>query len=449
MQRALCLVLTLLVCVATRVGAQSLTTQPNIVLIVTDDQRWDTVQYMPNTKALLANLGTTFTNAFAETPVCCPSRATIFTGRKSHRHGVISNEPPEGGAPKFDDSSTISTWLDGAGYRTGLFGKNLNNYDDIAPYVPPGWDEWHAFVENHAYYNYTMVENGVMVPYGSQPTDYSTDVIARKSVDFILATPPTEPLFLYFAPFAPHAPYTPAPGDENLFSDLAPWRPRSYNEADVSDKPQWVRNLRLLTASQQASGDLARKNQLRSLQAVDRAVARIVEALQLTGRLANTVFIFTSDNGYSWGEHRWLNNKWCVYEECARVPLLVHGPGIAARQEPRLVSTIDLAPTIAELAGVPRSSTEVNGRSLVSILRNPSSSWRTGCILIEMRAPSWRSLYWAVRCRRYTYVEHDNGNREFYDLKYDPLQLRNQVNNPAWANIITWLQRQLATLKAQ
>jgi hypothetical protein len=125
--------------------------QPNIVVVVTDDQRWDTMQYMPATNSLLYADSIRFTNAIASVPLCCPSRASIFTGLYSHNHGIKDNFPPYGGAPLFDDSSTISTWLDRAGYQTGLFGKYLNSYDQLVPNkpIPPGWDQFHAFLNNN------------------------------------------------------------------------------------------------------------------------------------------------------------------------------------------------------------------------------------------------------------------------------------------------------------
>jgi hypothetical protein len=199
------------------------TARPDIVLVLTDDQRWDTMQYMPLTNSLLYAESVRFSNAIAAVPLCCPSRASLLTGLYAHNHGVIDNIPPYGGAPMFNDSSTIATWLHEAGYRTGLFGKYLNYFYEIAPErpVPPGWDQFYAFLNNNGnYYNYSLVENGVTVAYGNRPEDYATAIIAEKAVEFITTADPDEPLFVYLAPFAPHStsaavdsPPTPGPGD--------------------------------------------------------------------------------------------------------------------------------------------------------------------------------------------------------------------------------------------
>src|SRR6266496_2260381 len=186
----------------------------------------------------------------------------------------------------------------------------------------------------------------------TSPSDYSTHVLANKAVDFLRSA--TSPFFLYFAPYAPHRPATPAARDASAFSDLAPARPPSYNEADVSNKPQWVQSRPPLSPASQANNDRLRRNEYRTLLAVDRAVGRIVGALSDTGRLDNTMIVFMSDNGFLEGEHR-LVEKVAPYDESIRVPLVVRYDPLIA--EPRvdashLVLNIDLAPTFAQLAGV-------------------------------------------------------------------------------------------------
>jgi len=424
----------------------------DIILVLTDDQRWDTVQYMPLTNALLGPESMKFENAFSATALCCPSRSTILTGLYTHNHGVRRNWVNEGGGtPAFPDSSTIATWLDAAGYRTGIYGKYLNDYNKKQPYpyTAPGWDEWHVIVEEatKAFYNYTMAENGTLVSYGSAPQDYSTSVIAQKAVSFIETTPANQPLFLYFTPVAPHAPGTPAPQDVGTYASLAPWRPPSYNEADVSDKQSWPSTSPLLTATQQASGDALRITQIESLQAVDRAVRDIVDALIRTNRYQNAAVIFMSDSGLLWGEHRRIDSKECAYEECIRYPLWVRVPGVTASStDTHLISNIDIAPTVAEIAGVP-PSTSVNGQSFVSLLTNPSAPWRTE-ILLENLAVFPIGTFDAIRTSQYKYADYYAiGGREFYDLAIDPYELDNRVNDPAYSSIIQQLQNLLATLK--
>ena len=300
---------------------------PNIVIINTDDQQFDTLRFMPRTTAELVNSGTTFANSFATAAVCGPSRANLLTGQYSHNNGVLWNEPPMGGFENFNDTSTLATWLQGAGYRTGMVGKYMNSYDKFATanadpqntYVPPGWSDWQAFV-GASYYNFTLSNNGASEFHAG----YSTDILAQKSVSFLNASEANDaqPFFLYFTPHAPHTPSNPAQRDLNTFANVPDHRPPNYNEADVSDKPNWVKRLPLATAQQQADLDLFRQRQLEALQSVDDAVGNIMDALRANGELTNTVVIFTSDNGQMWGEHR-FDKKDVPYEEAIRTPLVI------------------------------------------------------------------------------------------------------------------------------
>ena len=434
--------------------------RPSIVVVVTDDQRWDTMQYMPVTNSLLYAESIRFTNAIAAVPLCCPSRSSIFTGLYSHNHGIVDNFAPYGGAQVFRDSgrdtSTIATWLNEAGYRTGLFGKYLNSYDKISPYIPPGWDRFSAFLnDNGNYYNYTLVENGTPVAYGDQPAEYATSVIAGEAVQFIYETNPADPVLVYFAPFAPHSthaqvdsPPTPGPGDSGMYASLPPWRPASYNEAEVSDKPRWIRELPSLTPARRETGDLFRIRQIESLQAVDRAVGELIEALIQTGRYENTIFVFLSDNGLSWGEHRWNMKKWCAYEECIRIPLWVRVPGIAGRDDGALVNDVDLGPTLAEFAGALPLG-ELDGLSLVDLIENPQAPWRTEAYT-EFLSPAIKGdqmIFCEVRTATATYMEYENGDREFYDLTVDPLQEHNRVDDPEYADKVRDLQKALKILE--
>jgi arylsulfatase A-like enzyme len=418
--------------------------RPHLVIILTDDQRGDTLQYMPLIRQHLVARGVLFPNGFVTTPLCCPSRASLLSGQYAHHTEVLTNQPPLGGASRFKDASTLATWLRAAGYHTGLFGKYLNGYGSLAPYVPPGWDEWNAFLGT-SFFNYSLNENGTIRRYGRGPAEYATEVLARKAVGFIERTPAGTPLLVYFAPFAPHAPATPAPQDADAFMNLAPWRPPAYNEADVRDKPAWVQRLPMIEGAGQAQGDEFRRKQVASLQAVDRAVGALVEALRRTGRLDQTVFVFTADNGLSWGEHRWLNRKSCPYEECIRVPFVVVVPGVAPRSDPHFALNIDVAPTLAELAGV-RPAGRVDGLSLVPLLRNPAHAWREAFII----------EYWGgaqefvgVRAERWTYVEYASGERELYDLAADPYQLQNVAADPAQAAAVARLRAQLEALRGR
>ena len=208
------------------VGSAAAPARPNIVLILTDDQRWDTMWAMPQTRALLGERGMTFDESFVVNPLCCPSRASLLTGKYSHGTGVYKNEPPHGGFASFDDDVTLATALDGVGYETALIGKYLNGYSTT--YIPPGWDRWVAFQKSD-YFDYTLNVDGVSTAYGSAPADYSTDVIAGYADRFIRQADPAAPLFLDLSTWAPHAEAVPAPRHQAAFPDLAPWRPPSYN----------------------------------------------------------------------------------------------------------------------------------------------------------------------------------------------------------------------------
>ncbi|MDZ4864510.1 MAG: sulfatase-like hydrolase/transferase [Gemmatimonadota bacterium] len=422
--------------------------RPNdIVLILSDDQRYDLMGYMPLTDAALTAETVRFDQAVVTTSLCCPSRSSILTGRYAHNHGVLTNALPNGGASKFDPSSTIATWLTQAGYRTALLGKYLNDYQRISPAVPPGWAEFEAFVPPE-FYNYSLNVNGTLTAYGAAPADYSTDVLTAKAEQFIGSTNPRQGLFLYLTPYAPHAPATPAPGDVGAFNGVAPWRPSSFDEADVSDKPAWIQALPRLTQARVAAGDSLRQRQLESLLAVDRMVSRVVAALKQSGRWPHTLFVFSSDNGYSWGEHRWLDAKSCPYQECIRVPLWIRAPGLSARHDTSLAANIDLAPTFAAWTGI-SAPANVNGVSLLPLLIDPATPWRSAILVEHLGTPTPGHIdSQGVRTSRYLYNEYVNGDRELYDLQLDPFELTNVVNDPAYAATVATLQATLATLKA-
>lgn len=413
---------------------------PNIILILTDDQRWDTLSYMPTVQAQLVNKGITFTNMFANTSNCCPSRGSILTGQYTHNHSVLSNDIPNGGATNFHDISTLAVWLNNAGYKTALVGKYMNAYTNLSPYIPPGWNEWQAFISVD-YFDYTINENGTFKSYGADGEDYSTDVLATKAVSFIRNSAASDkPFFLYFAPNAPHAPYTPAARHVDHYAGITPWRPTNYNESDVSDKPAWVRSLSMLDTDKQVKVDGNREQQLEALLGVDEALDSILQALKDTDQKDNTVVIFMSDNGYSWGEHRWAEAKTCVYEECMRLPLVIYYPGVTTPgQEARQVQTVDLAPTIAAITGV-KVPHPINGLSLLPLLRGDSVEWRKDILLEGWPTNVTRMpVFGAVRTPMRKYVENMTGEKELYDLKNDPFELNNRISNPDYSNDVASL----------
>jgi N-acetylglucosamine-6-sulfatase len=403
-------------------------TTPNILLFLTDDQRRDTLRYMPNVNRLLVHQGVTFTDGYVVNPVCCPSRASILTGNYSHTTKVYTNHPtrPFGGFPAFDDDSTVATWLQEAGYHTGLFGKYLNGYR--GRYVPPGWDRWFATYGGGAYFDYTAVSDGVEEYYGSDEADYGTTVLRNEARSFIRDTAPAQPLFMMWATHGPHEPATPQPRDRKAFSSLSRWRPDSYDEENVSDKPAFIRSHPSIDRASARSIDRFRIQQIRSLQAVDRAVEAIVGALDDTDRLENTLIVFTSDNGMLWGEHR-LDGKGMVYEESISVPFVVRYDAVIdrVRRDDRMVLNIDLAPTFADVADVAAPTTE--GHSLLELLGSESASadWRDAFLIEHLGRDGGTNAptFCAAHTERYVLARYSTGEEELYDLAHDPHQMTN------------------------
>jgi arylsulfatase A-like enzyme len=430
--------------------------RPNIVLVLSDDQTIDSLPHDPPVMPFLQaatqdpnDHWVTFTNGFVNTPLCCPSRASILTGQYSHHTGVRRNRD----GALLDDGDTVALWLHAAGYTTGLFGKYLNRYPfGAAPYVPPGWDRWAGKIHGSGstvYYDYSVSQQGFPVAYDHGPTDYSTDVFARMAVDFVRTAPADRPFFLMFTPTGPHSPWTPAPRDRGTWTASVP-EPRSVGERNVSDKPAWIRALPPLGPDARARLRQDHRLEYETLASVDEAVRSVVEAIRARGELGRTVIFYLSDNGYSYGEHRWVT-KSCPYDECIRTPFLVRVPGTEARADDHLVSSVDLAPTIADLAGV-RPGGPVDGVSLLPLLRGRSpTGWRTGvlCEYVGTRElPGW----WELRTADVAYVEYVTGERELYDLtgvlgRPDPLELDNRVDEPRYAGLAATLAERLHRLE--
>lgn len=443
----------LLTTAAGAVPAAAQTAQPNLIVIMTDDLDAESLQtalaqgLMPYLKTYVADVGVTFANSFATFPLCCPSRATYLTGLYPHNTGVVWNSGPNGGFANFDDSSTIATWLRAAGYRTGHVGKYLNGYTNAA-YVPPGWDDWQGLTDPGTYcmYGYTVSDNGVAVVYGNGPADYQTDVLRQRALDFISESEAEDaaPFFLTITPLAPHLesncqPNTvrAAPRHEGTVNLPLP-TPVSFNEADMSDKPLWMRVLPLVDAAQTQQ---LYNDRLEALRAVDDLVGAVMLAVTENGELGRTSIVFTSDNGYLLGRHRW-ESKVLGYEESVRVPLLMRRPNGAARTISELVLNNDLAPTLADAAGV-APGFAVDGRSLRPLLDGSAATWRKRFLVDH--PPTGESFsvppYLAVRTATsltgapLAYIEtyNDAGTlvtaRELYDLVLDPYQVSSLHND--------------------
>lgn len=422
--------------------------RPNFVVILADDLDVRTSAQLPRIETL-ARSGVAFTRAYVTQSLCAPSRVSLLTGQYSHNHGAVYNSS---GFPDFHlsggEASTVAVWLKRAGYRTALMGKYLNGYplEGHPEYIPPGWDEWAVQLTaqaNDRYFNYSMNENGRIVEYQSRPEDYDADVISRKAVDFIRRGS-SDPFFLLLAPQAPHAPATYAERHGDAFMRAEAPRVPSLNEEDISDKPAWVHGFPLLAPVDVLKLDYFQRSRLRSLLAVEDMLDDVISALAVSGQLANTYVIFTSDNGLMLGEHRLVGMKGNAYEECIRVPLLVRGPGVTAGRElAHPVLNIDLAPTLADLAGVAVPDT-ADGRSLARLLgADPPAleSWRTD-FLVETFSTGVSA---SVRNRDYLYTELESGELELYDMRVDPYQM-DSVHRRADRAFLEPLAQRLETL---
>jgi arylsulfatase A-like enzyme len=436
--------------------------RPNIILITTDDQPFHTVEQMPTVRDVLMKDGLTFENGFVTTPLCCPSRVSILTGEYVHNHGVRTNDFPTGGAQLYDDSNSYAVWLHRAGYRTAYIGKYLNDYDSLQPYgrVPPGWDEWCAFLGKNLgeeelasqyYSDYSVSLNGEIVNYEKEGSIYSTDLLTQKAVDFIAASR-DEPFFLTVNYYNPHSPYLWAARHDDQFrarGELQPpaYRPPNFMEEDVSDKPLYLQNLNPISVEKI---DITYKQILRSLLSVDDGVASMLEALREAGLEEKTVVVYLSDNGMTMGNHRLGVTKNCAYDECARVPFIVYAPGMfRAGTDTNLVANIDLAPTFAELTGAQAPGT-VDGRSLVPILQDGSAAWRDALLIehwpTEEGVGSRIPEFYAVRTAEWKYVEYATGETELFDLVNDPYELQNLANSAEHAGIQAEMVGQLREL---
>lgn len=422
--------------------------RPNILVIYTDDQRADTLEHMPIVTQRIVNEGTLFNNSFVTTSLCCPSRASFLTGEYVHNHNVWHNTPPFGGAAMFDDDETVATWLKDAGYRTGYVGKWLNGHD--INYIPPGWTDWHG--TKVMYYDWKMNNNGQIVQYGSAPADYSTDVMRDKGVQFI-QTNDDRPFFLWWSSHAPHAPYTAAPRHIGTCDSVTfPVTP-NWSEDDMSDKPFWIANNPQINSSHISHTE--RKTQLCLLKAVDEAVGAMLDSLG--NKVNNTIVIYTSDNGFLWGEHNlFIKNQ--IYEESIKVPLIVVHPNETAKVVNDLALNIDLAPTILELANVTVPAS-VDGESLMPLVRGNSSLWRDSFILEQIRPneEGYDIRTHGVRTTTLKWVEHVNiatnqtMAEELYDLIVDPYEMQNLLpsNNTAVLDMRAQLMQDYEVLFAE
>ncbi len=423
----------------------------NFVFILSDDERAQGNAVMTNVQHMLAKHGVTFTNFNVTTSECGPSRASILSGQYSHHTGVKDNFGPHG-YPAFDSSSDLATWLHKDGYETALVGKYLNDYSlDGNNAIPPGWSDWQAMdsVPLEKYYDYNVNENGRIVHYGTAPSDYSTTVLTKRALAFLRTA--RRPFFLYFAPVAPHLPAIPAPQDIGALDKLPVFRSRSLNQVNVSSYPWASYHSRSLTKAGVDYTDDVRRHQLESLLSLDRSVGQIVDTLARRHELDRTVIVYTSDNGFLWGEHR-LGGKLWPYEPSTNVPLIVRTPWKTANgtRNTKPVLNIDFASTISQLAGIAPPLPQ-DGTSFAPMLRGKVIPWRRAYIIEYLGKNKLRRggppPYVALKTPDYLYVKYlYHGWQELYNLRTDPWELRNVVAEPRYATTVTILRRQLHRL---
>ncbi len=474
--------------------------RPNVMVIETDDMRADDLRFMPRTTRLIGDRGLTFENSFAPYPLCCPSRSSFLTGRYAHNHRVLSHVEPFGFA-SFDDRATLATTLRSAGYRTALVGKYLNGYgeqrlrrpasrvgDPSLRYVPPGWTHWAAASDRtwapgeafrggtYDYFNLVQNVNGRVV---GSPGRYSTDVLAAQTRTLTDRWRTGSPWFVWWNPVAPHhggpsEPDDPLPtsrADGYVVKWLTPARPgwvegrfdaqvthgagipaAGSPEADVSDKPGYLRTPELQEPERAALTELTRQR-AESLYALDVQVGRTLERLRTTGQLARTLVVFTSDNGVYLGEHRKRQGKVNAHEPSLRVPLLVAGPGVPRGRRFDPATTLDLGPTIAAYAGTRLPGPD--GTDLRPTITGGDRGW-TRPVLTEgrMAEPAYLRGRWegespavqrsalnsrGLRLGRWKLTRYSTGERELYDLAADPLELDNLAGDPASAEVLEQL----------
>jgi N-acetylglucosamine-6-sulfatase len=445
---------------------------PNIVLIQTDDETLGQfgLQVMPKTRRYLIKHGTEFKNYMVTTGECCPSRASLITGEYAHNDGVTSNQVAYPGLKA--KRNVLPVWLRESGYRTMHVGaKYLNGYREFAgKKVAPGWTNWFTVLSHTQYYSYLASEDGHRRRFGKRPRDYITRVLARESKSLIKKyAKDRRPFYLQLDERAPHVarvddPYgdcddkaIPDRRDEGAFGDAPLPKPPSYNEADMSDKPAFLRSAPPVGPRNEQRMTSKWRCALESLVGIDRSVGKVFKAVKKAGELNNTVFVYISDNGLFYGEHRITEGKVFPYEEAIHMPMVMRVPKRYRQGAPRvdsvgqLVANIDIAPTLLDLAHGKSCAhgrcRTMDGRSLMPLL-DGKGHWPKGrALLNEYRVPDVPRYstceFSAIRTRTEIYVEHyrvvnpsthqcePTLQKERYDLKRDPFELNSLCHGGA------------------
>lgn len=439
--------------------------KPNIIVFLADDLATPMLRHMPNTRRLIFSGGARFTRFFTNISLCCPARASLLTGKYAHNTGIVGNEYPDGfhGFHEGDERRrTVAVALERhAGYDTSLLGKYFNEYPfvDTRPrhgvrptFVPNGWSDWAVPVRGqYAGVDYDLNLNGRIV-HKQGPRDYLGDFLMRRAVRQIAANRDRRGMALFLSFYGPHGPEPASPVERNdpalqqRVSGLRHPRTPDFNERDMSDKPRHLRALRRMGPRVVRRIDRLFRRQVVSVTSIDRYVGMVVRELRRTRQLRRTYLVFTSDNGVHMGAHRLRVGKNFAYATDVHVPFAIRGPGIEPGTTVSAVTgNIDLAPTLADLAGVGLHFRH-DGESLLPLARQRSpEAWRDFFYVakglpfggraersttefsrpIERLGAEGSVPYRAVMSSRWQYIRHGTGEEELYDARRDPYQVRN------------------------
>jgi N-acetylglucosamine-6-sulfatase len=436
-----------------RNNVTALATRPNILLIMTDDQPYHTISAMDSLQRRVVARGMRFDNGYVATPICGPARGSVLTGRWSHNTGL---EDTRGAWQDLVDSGelprNIARRLEAVGYACHHSGKFTNDLSD-GNWVCPGFDSWWAQLENlnnrDRLYFSRDGDGRVEIPRDGTAAGNETLVAASHTERFI-RNHRSDPWFACFWPHAPHAPYYPL--DKYAGTHKGDRPPTQFGEpdGDLSDKAPLVQDSARRTDAAKTEMMRNYRGELREVEEVDDAVDRLLDVLEATNQIGRTWIFFVTDNGYQHGEH-YLDRKLWPYEESARTPFVVRGPGVRENTtNGHLVSQIDLLPTICQIAGADASG--VDGRSLLPILRDPSASFRE-FLLVEAEGRGWHSV--RMRKRNGSTSKFDNllfvkwrdGFEELYDYADDPRLYNGRVNTPRERQNVTMLREKLLTMR--